>query len=382
MGDFAFEAAFAVTIIKLTNANLLTIGLIYFFRYLPCIIFSPIGGWLADHSNKKTVLMAAELLKLPAGVLLFMSFELPSFTLIAVTALSMVLTALDCLYTPTFRSCFPGLTTEADLPAINSRVQMLEDIASILGPLTFAAVSIGLSTNATFLIYAVLGLIAAWLVIAIRALPKPTMAVISVLAATSSTVRDIRKLRHSNNALFKVITCTTACALFATSALRFVLPAVILENFGSEEVVGYVLALLSAGTVIGSALYVKINHTTTPRLVFKYWLIYGTLFLTTALAIELNVTFFLVLVFLLGFSGAFVDIAIITNIQQLSTLNDTGRDFSLYYFTAVMGDATSGLLACIAYFLVGPATLVGMTLMLCLIPLPWALSCKQRQAPG
>ncbi|WP_455925298.1 MFS transporter [Pseudomonas putida] len=382
LGDFAFETAFAVAIIKMTNANILTVGLIYFFRYLPCVIFSPIGGWLADHSNKKTVLMATELLKFPAGFLLYMSFESSSASLMAITALSMVLTALDCLYAPTFRNCFPGLTAEADLPAINSRVQMLEDIASILGPLTFAAVSIVFSTNVTFLIFAVLGLVTAGFVITIRALPRSTTAAISLLAAAYSTTSAIRELRHSNSALFKVIACTTACALFATSLLRFILPTAILESFGSEEIVGYVLALLSGGTVIGSALYVKINRLTTPRLVFKFWMTYGALFLATALAIKFNAIIFLTFVFLLGFSGAFVDIAIITNIQQLSASNDTGRNFSLYHFSAVMGDAASGLLACIAYFLIGPATLIGMTLTLCLAPLPWALSREKRRTPG
>ena len=68
--------------------------------------------------------------------------------------------------------------------------------------------------------------------------------------------------------------------------------------------------------------------------------------------------------FIVGFVGAFVDIAIVTNIQCLSKDREVGRNFSLYYFTAVLGDAVSGLVACFVFVLAGPATFLWMTLML------------------
>lgn len=52
-GEFAFEAAFAVAIVSLTDADLLLIGIAYFFRYLPSVVFSPVGGWLADNAEKR-----------------------------------------------------------------------------------------------------------------------------------------------------------------------------------------------------------------------------------------------------------------------------------------------------------------------------------------
>lgn len=74
--------------------------------------------------------------------------------------------------------------------------------------------------------------------------------------------------------------------------------------------------------------------------------------------------------------GAFVDIAIITNIQCLSKSHEMGRNFSLYYFTAVMGDAVSGLVAGIVFIFVGPATLLSMAFMLLLAPLGWNIQKK------
>lgn len=53
-GKFAFETEFAVDISMLTNADILPIGLGYFRRYLPYVLSSPIGGWLADKHQRKT----------------------------------------------------------------------------------------------------------------------------------------------------------------------------------------------------------------------------------------------------------------------------------------------------------------------------------------
>ncbi|MNE01163.1 hypothetical protein D3C80_935930 [compost metagenome] len=120
-------------------------------------------------------------------------------------------------------------------------------------------------------------------------------------------------------------------------------------------------------------LYVRFNRITTARSVIKYWTLYGVIFLMAAIALEFNVYVFLVLLLFTGFIGAFVDIAIVTNIQSLSGSQQVGRNFSLYYFTAVLGDALSGLVASLMFVIVGPATFIGMTFMLSIAPLRWSL---------
>ncbi len=79
------------------------------------------------------------------------------------------------------------------------------------------------------------------------------------------------------------------------------------------------------------------------------------------------------ILFVVGFVGAFVDIAIVTNIQCLSDEGQVGRNFSLYYFTAVIGDAVSGLIASLVFVMAGPATFTWMTLMLFIAPLRWSI---------
>lgn len=372
-GEFAFEAAFAVAIVSLTDADLLLIGIAYFFRYLPSVVFSPLGGWLADNADKKKTLLAVEVAKGFLALAFFALFGLFTPVLPILVGLAMVMTALECLYVPTFRAYFPDIVERDQLASVNSGVQVIEDAASIIGPLVFSVCVIVLSREATFLFFATCLVLSAISIATLGPGRQSARQAFDGRAIVRDAARSVSQLRASNAPLFAVIGCTTVCAMFATSVIRFILPASVLEHFVSEAAVGYVFSLLAAGTVLGGVLYTRFNPRTSARLVLRYWLLYGALFLAAAVALQFNSWLFLSVLFLVGFIGAFVDIAIVTNIQCLSSEHEVGRNFSLYYFTAVIGDAVSGLVASLVFVLAGPATFIWMTLMLFVAPVRWNL---------
>lgn len=371
IGEFSFEAAFAVTVVRLTDADLLLIGIIYFFRYMPSLIFSPLGGWLADNRIKKNILIGAELLKALAAFAMFFIVEFWQASLGAIVLLAMIMTAADCLFTPTFRAYFPEIVETDQLPSLNSGLQAIEDCSSIIGPLIFVVISTLIFPSANFLLFALCLLASTAWILRLRAIPPANLMSFDGATVFRQALRGIGHMRRTNAPLFTVICCTTLCAIFATSILRFILPAAVIEHFQSEAAVGYILSLLAAGTVLGSILYEKINATTTVGSVVKYWGIYGCLLLASSLTLQVNTYVFITILFTAGFIGAFVDIAIVTNIQSLSRQQEVGRNFSIYYFTAVIGDALSGLIASLVFLIAGPATLMGMTFLLALAPLGW-----------
>lgn len=371
-GEFAFEAAFAVAIVKLANADLFKIGVMYFLRYIPSLVFSPLGGWLADSFSKKNVMISAELLKGLAALSLFFVFELQEPTVAVIILVSMIMTAGDCLYTPTFRAYFPDIVEDKHLPSLNSGIQAIEDCSSILGPLVFAFISIYISPAATFFFFSVCLFVSIVWISTLHACAPPERTRTHKASILKSALYSVKLMRISNPQLFAVICCTTVCAMFATSVLRFILPAAILEEFQSEAAVGYVYSLLAAGTVLGSIMYEKFNSRNSASAVVRYWCAYGCLLLFSALAISWNTPLFIAILFLAGFVGAFVDISIVTNIQLLSKQQEIGRNFSLYYSTAVLGDALSGLIASLMFLIAGPATFVGITFLLTVAPLGWS----------
>lgn len=372
-GEFAFEAAFAVAIVSLADADLLLIGIAYFFRYLPSVVFSPLGGWLADNTDKKKTLLAVEAAKSLLALAFFVLFGLFKPVLPLLVGLAMVMTALECLYVPTFRAYFPDIVAREQLASVNSGVQVIEDAASIIGPLVFSACVIWLSREATFLFFSMCLVLSVISILTLGPGRQSATQAFDGRAIVRDAARSVSQLRAGNAPLFAVIGCTTVCAMFATSVIRFILPASVLEHFVSEAAVGYVFSLLASGTVLGGVLYTRFNPRTTARLVLRYWLLYGALFLAAAVALQFNSWLFLSVLFLVGFIGAFVDIAIVTNIQCLSSEHEVGRNFSLYYFTAVIGDAVSGLVASLVFVLAGSATFIWMTLMLFIAPVRWNL---------
>ncbi|MFJ4048359.1 MFS transporter [Pseudomonas hunanensis] len=372
-GEFAFEAAFAVAMVSMTDADLLLIGVAYFFRYLPSMVFSPLGGWLADNADKRRTLFVVEAGKGLLALAFFASFSVYTPILPVVVGLAMVMTALECLYVPSFRAYFPELVGKNKLASVNSGVQVIEDAASIIGPLAFSACVVLLSREATFLFFSLCLVLSALSIATLKPVRQGERQAFDGVAMVRDAARSVSLLRNSNAPLFAVIGCTTICALFATSIIRFILPASVLEHFASEAAVGYVFSLLAAGTVLGGVLYTRFNPHTTVRLVVRYWLLYGGLFFAAAMALQFNSWLFLLVLFVVGFIGAFVDIAIVTNIQYLSSEHEVGRNFSLYFFTAVMGDAVSGLVASLVFVIAGPATFIWMTLMLFIAPVRWNL---------
>lgn len=370
-GEFAFEAAFAVAIVSQTNADLLLIGLIYFLRYLPSIVFSPLGGWLADNKPKKKILIAAEVVKISAALILFLAFQLWGAATWIIVMAAMILTAADCVYAPAFRAYFPDVVDNDLLPSLNSGLQAIEDCASITGPLIFALIVLFFAPAYTFILFSACLLMA---IVCASLLPRSNTATAAAFNGADIFKHAFHGMLHMkkiNLPLFTVIGCTTLCALFATSILRFILPASIIETFQSEAAVGLLFSLLAVGTVLGSFLYEKANPTISAHSVVKYWWIYGGLMLAAAITLEFSTPLFVAVLFCVGFAGAFVDISIITCIQSLSAKQEVGRNFSLYYFTAVIGDALSGLLASLIFLIAGPATLLGMSLLLSLAPLGW-----------
>ncbi|WP_026145603.1 MFS transporter [Pseudomonas asplenii] len=370
-GEFAFETAFAVAVVSMNEANLLLIGVVYFLRYLPSALFSPIGGWLADNCEKRRTLVGVELAKGLLALAFFVLFCFSTPELVLVIGLAMLMTALDCLYVPTFRAYFPDIVEQDRLPSVNSGVQVIEDVSSILGPLVFAAFALSLGSTATFLFFAACLALSAISIATLLPGKVGARVAFDGRSVIVDAIRGVGELRVSNTPLFAVICCTTLCAMFATSVIRFILPASVLDHFGSDAAVGYVFSLLAAGTVLGGMLYTRFNRQTTARLVLRYWALYGALFFTAAVALQFNNWVFLAILFVVGFIGAFVDIAIVTNIQCLSDDRQVGRNFSLYYFTAVIGDAVSGLIASLVFVLAGPATFIWMTLMMVIAPLRW-----------
>ncbi len=77
----------------------------------------------------------------------------------------------------------------------------------------------------------------------------------------------------------------------------------------------------------------------------KSWMIYGFLFLIVSLIMKFSFVLLVVFALFLGFSGAIVDISIITNIQSLSKETEVGKNYGLYSTVANTCESVSGMVS-------------------------------------
>lgn len=352
-GEFAFEVVFAIITIELLDYDIASIGLVYFFRLIPFLFFAPIGGVLADAIPKKLVMIASDFFR---GLVLIALFVVSHFGWLDVwvlVALSMLVTIGDSIYQPSFRAAMLTLVGRDDIPRANSSVQVFEDTSSILGPLLAAAIISLLEREIVLLVVGGCFLLSVASLLALPHMPS-TRTDRPGIAETFREIRDTAiNLRKKNLELFMVILGTTVCAMFASAVLRYVFPAAVLGTYGVEAYVGYASAIIAVGTVCGGLLYTRVVRDPTTAVLMRAWMAYGVLFLAAALALQVDLYLTAGVLLALGFSGALVDITIMTNIQLLSEEEEVGRNFGLYAAVANTGDAFSGLVAGAFAFVAG-----------------------------
>jgi predicted MFS family arabinose efflux permease len=344
-GEFAFEVAFALIAIDLLDGDIAKIGLVYFFRLIPFLFVAPIGGALADGASKKTVMILAEAYRAAILIALFALAVQGAMTVYVLVGLSMLLTVGDSLFQPSFRAVIVEQVSRDDIPAANSAIQVVEDTASIIGPLMCAAI---VSVASREIVLAVVGGFFVCSLLSLTMLPRSprqdAMA-FSLLESFRQIGASAVSLRERNRELFVVILGTTVSATFASAVLRYVFPAAIVATYANESYVGYASALIALGTVCGGLVYTRVVKHPTSSLLMRAWIAYGTIFVAVALLLDVNLYLAAATLLVLGFAGAIVDITINTTIQLLSEEREVGRNFGLYAAVANTGDAVSGLVA-------------------------------------
>ena len=100
------------------------------------------------------------------------------------------------------------------------------------------------------------------------------------------------------------------------------------------------MGMIGLGTVMGAYFYPRVANFSNPPIF--YWVFYGLL---TAIVFTVSNIFFMFAVFfLLGVSGAFVDISLVGSIQSHADSNYLGKVFSYFSTLANLGEALSNLI--------------------------------------
>lgn len=344
-GDYAYEVVFVFIVLESTHHDYLLTGFVYFFRFIPFLFFGPVGGWMADNYRLKHNLLLSEWLRLIVSLLLFICSLNGSVSITVLIVASVLTTIGRSIFQPSYQTAVPRTVDASRLAGANGISQVAEETASVAGPLicsfilTFSDKSWVLLFNTLTYAVSIIFLFTFSETVAVK------ISAFRIKNVYKETWSCIQGLYYDTRGLFITILCSSVCILFTGSVLRFIIPAMAVSHGQGELITSWIFSLMAAGTITGGLIYGRFLKQASPERVMRYWFLYGMLLFVMSLTALYSFNFLLPLAFILGISGAFVDIALVTVIQTLSPAENTGKTFGTFSTLANTAEALSGLLS-------------------------------------
>ena len=136
VGDWIFRLAIPIVIYDVTGSPL-AMALAYACTFLPVFLIMPIGGVVADHYDRKKLLIIGDLLSALVCVILAIEVHyLSQDNIWIIFPTILALSSVTSVYHPTFQSVVPTLVATEKLPRANSMVFAADNLINILGPLS------------------------------------------------------------------------------------------------------------------------------------------------------------------------------------------------------------------------------------------------------
>lgn len=253
-GDWLYRLALPLLVLQMTGSAVGT-ALAYALEYIPYIIFSMVGGVAADRADRKRLLIVADLTAALLVTGLVVVLGAGSSHVWPVFLVAFLISSVRPIYHPAFQSLLPSLVPAKELTKLNSRVQTIDSMFLIAGPLLGVGVVAALGVVTALWLNAVSFVISALALLLIRVPASEAGAPAAGGAARGrlwgdlvDTVRYLAADRITLNGSL-VMTGSAAGLMIVEANLIYYL--VTLRGFPLSTV-GIVLGAYGVGSVIGA----------------------------------------------------------------------------------------------------------------------------------
>ncbi len=326
----------------------LFLGLDAFLQQLPIMLFTLIGGVLADRRDRRRTLLASQYIQMATSATLALLMYFGAVQIWQILALSFTTGLAQAFGGPAYQSLIPSLVDKKDLPNAVALNSIQFNVARVLGPLLFGATLVvfgkwGYSEpqamNACFFLNALSFLVVIYALMSLHVKHIPL--------TTTTSMRDelqsgLSYVRH-HDSLVALIVLAAATTFLGFAVLTF-LPIFAQNVFrGDAGTYSRLMAFSGAGSVLGALVIAwlgKFRRMGLTALLVQA--IYGTLILAFAMSDVLWLSDIL-----LFFTGAalMVVFSTVTSLIQLIAPNEMrGRVMSIY-MVAFRGGMPLGSLA-------------------------------------
>ena len=325
------------------------LGLDSFLQQLPIMLFTLVGGVLADRRDRRRTLLSSQYLQMATATTLALLVYFDVITITYILALSFVTGVAQAFGGPAYQSLVPSLVDKKDLPNAVALNSIQFNIARVIGPLLFAT-TISFATKQwglpeqqamaiCFAVNAISFLVVINTLMALRVKHIPPTQQKSMRVELAGGLQYVRQ----QSVLMALIVLAAATTFLGFAVLTFLpLFAKTVFNAGAGTY-SRLLAFSGAGSVVGALFVAWLGKF--PRMGLLSLLVqsvYGLLIVAFAMSRTLWLSE--ALLFLMG-SALMIVFSSVTSLVQLIAPNEMrGRVMSIYML-AFRGGMPLGSLA-------------------------------------
>ena len=329
------------------------LGLDAFLQQLPIMLFTLIGGVLADRRDRRLTLLASQYVQMATSASLALLMYFGVVQIWHILLLSTVTGLAQAFGGPAYQSLVPSLVDKKDLPNAVALNSIQFNIARVLGPLLFSVILAGFmksgysepqAMNACFALNAVSFLVVISTLISLHVKhipPATTGSMRNELAGGLSYVRD-------HGTLVGLIVLAAATTFLGFSVLTF-LPVLAQQVFHEgAETYSHLMAFSGAGSILGALVVAWLGRYKRMGLTsLVMQVVYGLLIFAFAMSRVLWLSE--LLLFLTGASLMMVFSSVTSLVQLSAPESMRGRVMSIYMVAfrggMPLGSLVSGYLA-------------------------------------
>jgi MFS family permease len=262
IGDWLYSVALIVYVLDRTHSAA-WVGLTTIIRLLPFVLFSTFGGVIADHYDRKKLMIVADVSRgvLMGALALIASADGSAIVVLVVAALA---TTFSTVYLPCVNASTPVLVGEDDLAAANTITSTVFNLALALGPAIGGLLLVFSSPPVAFAVNGITYLASAALTLPIRTSLSPTAAEGEDDTHTSFRERlavGFRAILSSSTAMLIVVLASGFSLFYGMEVVLYSLASTKLLGLG-EDGLGFMFAAVGVGGVLGAGLAGRVNRST------------------------------------------------------------------------------------------------------------------------
>jgi len=362
IGTWMQKVAQSWLVLTLTNSPFY-LGLDAFLGELPILLFTLVGGVVADRRDRRTVLLISQCVQMSTAMALAALVHWDAVRVWHILALSCITGTAQAFGGPAYQSLLPTLVRRDDMPNAIALNSAQFNLARVIGPLL---AGVALATLGSAACFALNGLSFLFVIASLLMLHIRHVTVVPTQSMAGEMRSGLSYVRHDRVIL--TMTFLALCTTLLASPVLTLLPVMAREVFhlGAD---GYsrLMAFSGAGAVLGALTVAWLGRFPgMGRVVLAVQIALGLVLAAFASSRVLPLSY--VLIFL-GSIGLMMSFSLLTSLVQLAAPNEMrGRVVSIYMM-AFRGGMPIGSLAAgyFANLTSAPATLTATGILLSLV---------------